>query len=114
MAKPGRRFFARVVDSGRYMVAGQRLEAFVQDLRYATRMFRTRRVFSATAVLTIGLAAGLVTSIFSVAYSVLLQPLPYQRPSELTLLSERSSADPWQRCMRWISGSTGGECWLSA
>src|SRR5207237_1260173 len=52
----------------------------VQDLRFGSRMLRKSPGFSASAILILGLGCAASTSIFSVAYSVLIRELPYPAP----------------------------------
>lgn len=65
-----------------------------QDLRYALRGMAANRAFTAVAVLTLGLGIGANTAIFSVAYAVLLRPLPYGAPERLVAVANRWDGRP--------------------
>ena len=58
-----------------------------RDLKFAVRAAARRPAFSATVVLTLGLAIGAPTAVFSVVHAVLLRPLPYPEPDRLVRFS---------------------------
>ena len=63
---------------------------FAQDVRFATRDLWRHRGFAATAILTLALATGATTAIFSVVNGVLLRPLPFRDPDRLVTVSGRN------------------------
>jgi len=64
-----------------------RLESVWRDVRYAVRTLRRSPAFSAVAVLTLTLAIGANTAIFSAINAVMLRPLRVERPEELIALA---------------------------
>src|SRR4051794_21462399 len=58
----------------------------LQDLRYSIRQIQKNPGFAFTAVLTLALAIGVTTVVFSVLYATLIQPLPYNHPERIVFL----------------------------
>ena len=62
------------------------IENLTRDARYALRTLRRSPGFAAAATLSLGLAIGANTAVFSVIHGVLLKPLPYRAPNELVMV----------------------------
>jgi putative ABC transport system permease protein len=67
---------------------GALLAGLMQDVRYGVRLLRRQPGIAAVAILTMTLGIGATTMLFSVAYGVLLKPLPWSAPAELVRLTE--------------------------
>ena len=68
-------------------VRGLWLERLVQDVRYGLRALRRTPAFTIVAVLTLALAIGANSAVFTMVNSVLLKPLPFRDSERLVLAS---------------------------
>jgi hypothetical protein len=72
------------------------IETLLQDLRYALRGMLRNPGFSAVIVLTLTLAIGANSAIFSVINGVLIKPLPYPQPDAHLLQQRELSQIPFE------------------
>jgi putative ABC transport system permease protein len=68
------------------------VDSIVADARYGFRALWKARTFSIVSVLIMALGIGATTAIFSVAYSILVRPLPYGDPERLFLVHQYDKA----------------------
>src|SRR6201987_1110199 len=73
------------------------METLLQHLRHPLRILRRSPGFTAVSVLTLALAIGATTAIFSVVYGVLLRPLPYPEPGRIMAIHEINTKGTWSR-----------------
>ena len=65
----------------------------MNDLRYAIRQLMKSPAFTALAVVTLALAIGMNTAIFSVVRALLIDPFPYRDHSRIVQLHQQKRAD---------------------
>ncbi len=67
------------------------MNSLFHDVRAGLRAVHRRPAFAALVTVTLAVAIGLSTSVFSVLYAVLLRPLPYTDPDRLVLLAHETA-----------------------
>ena len=73
------------------------VETCWQDLRFGLRMLRKNPGFTSIAVLTLALAIGANTAIFSAVYAVLIKPLPFKNADRLVFILKKNVPRGWSR-----------------
>src|SRR5665213_1260041 len=66
----------------------------LDDLRFAFRQLLKSPGFSAIAILTLGLAIGVNTSVFSLIDTIFFQPPSYHQPNEIVQLFSQDVKNP--------------------
>jgi len=84
-----RQLLALAADTAR-TAPKEHVHVLSNDLRYALRTMRRTPMFSAAIILTVALAIGANTAIFSVVNAVILRPLPFEQPERLVQVGERN------------------------
>jgi putative ABC transport system permease protein len=75
-------------EAGRFL-----MDTWRYDLRHALRMMSRQRGTTAIILVTLALAIGANTAVFSAVHTVLIRPLPYQQPESLVMLWEKREAE---------------------
>src|SRR4051794_19946438 len=85
---------SQVQEECRDMRRVQTIENLTQDLRYGLRSLGRSPGFTTVIVLTLALAIGANSAIFSVIEGVLLRPLPYRDPDRVVRVFTRNASFP--------------------
>jgi putative ABC transport system permease protein len=72
-------------------------DGVLKDLQQTVRSLRQSASSTILAIGTLGIGLGATTLIFSVFYSVLLQPLPFRNPEQLVQLWETRAGQGWDQ-----------------
>ena len=67
------------------------MEALLQDLRHASRMFRDNPGFTAAALLVLAVGIGVNTAVFSIVDRVLLEPIRVPEPERLVFIMNKAN-----------------------
>ena len=84
-------------ESVRWPRRSARLDAFVQDVRYALRALHKYPGFALAAIVTLGLGIGVNTAVFSVVNAIVLRPLPVRDGDRLVVIASRQISSPTLR-----------------
>jgi len=85
----------RLKERSREMWSFRWIDTTVKDLQYSLRMIRKSPVFASVVILSLALAIGANTAIFSLVNAVLLKTLPVKNPQELVLFGSVAGRDTY-------------------
>src|SRR5215469_14751304 len=74
-----------------------RIQNLMQDLHFGLRILRKNSGFTSIAVVTLALAIGANTAIFSAVYAVLIKPLPFKNADRLVFILKKNVPRGWSR-----------------
>jgi predicted permease len=83
--------YERLALSNAHTQLFERMESLIQDLRFAFRSLRHRRLFAGVAITTVALSIGAATSIYSVVDAILFRALPYRDAGRLVAVWQTDS-----------------------
>jgi putative ABC transport system permease protein len=79
------------------------MESLLRDVRYALSTLRRTPGLTLTVLVTLALAIGATTAVFTVVHAVLLEPLPYPDSARLVRLWEEHPGGQSPAGNRWLS-----------
>lgn len=79
----------------RTLALTDRIDDLKTDVRYALRTFGRTLAFTSAAVITLALAIGANTAIYTAVSAVILRPLPYTDPDRLITIGEDNTNFHW-------------------
>src|SRR5258708_3835766 len=113
-AAAARREFGNVTvleERGREIWQWALLEGILRDLRLAARQLRRNPGFTLTVVLTLALAIGANTAVFSIVNALLIRPLPFPQPERLGGLTRHLTRTLGGGSMEKSDDGQDGETW---
>jgi predicted permease len=88
------------------------IESILRDAKYALRQLRRNPGFTVTVLLTLGLAIGANTAVFSMINALLIRPLPYSEPDHLaSLVRHKGLIDDKNNAISKDDDGQDGETW---
>jgi predicted permease len=101
-----------IEERGRQVWTWVWVEAILRDLRFALRQLRRNPGFTLTVILTLALAVGANTAVFSAMNAILLRPLPYPQPERLgALVIHHAGTSEVGKAVDEEDNSIDGETW---
>ena len=79
-----------------------KMDTLIRALRLAFRQIRLQPGFSASIVLTLGLAIGATTTIFSFVNALLIRPFPFRNPDQLVEIASLRSGQEGKLSVREV------------
>ncbi|HEX2165498.1 MAG TPA: ADOP family duplicated permease, partial [Thermoanaerobaculia bacterium] len=90
------------------------VDTWLRDVAIALRSFRRSPLLSVVAVSTLALGLGATGSAFVLLDSLVLRPLPVERPDELVLLRWTAPEFPAASLSGWVDRDESGTQWVSS
>ncbi len=96
MAEPGELgSLTLAAENARETWGWTRIENVFADIRYAFHTFGRQRIFYSLVISILALGIALSVAVFSLVDGILLRPLPYRNPQQLTMLTSYANKPPF-------------------